>query len=223
MYQLLSYPIKKSDPVWPGNPAYDFEATNEIDRGNACNTYIIHIFNHNGTHFDAPRHYNNKGPRIAELQPEKFIYEKPLILDIPKGAREKVYAEDLKPYENGIAGCDLLFIRTGFQEKRVTDEKLYCNSGPAISSECAIYLMEHFRRSLKAVALDFLSLACPEDTKDGDLAHQHMLGMFDDDGYICIIEDCNLKELPKEIKRAYAVPLMFVGIDSAPVTFVAEV
>ena len=57
---------------------------------------------------------------------------------------------------------------------------------------------------------------------DGDLAHQIMLGMYQP-GYICIVEDINMEELPEGfLKQAAAVPLIIVGIDSCPVTMWAE-
>ena len=75
---------------------------------------------------------------------------------------------------------------------------------------------------LKAVALDFVSLASYSDTEDGDLAHQIMLGMYHD-RYICIIEDVNMEGLPPGfLKNAAAVPLIIEGIDSSPVTMWAE-
>lgn len=57
------------------------------------------------------------------------------------------------------------------------------------------YLRENFP-NLKAIGLDFVSLASYSDGKDGDLAHQIMLGMYQP-GYICIVEDINMEELPE--------------------------
>lgn len=49
-----------------------------------------------------------------------------------------------------------------------------------------------------------------------------MLGMYQP-GYICIVEDINMEELPEGfLKQAAAVPLIIVGIDSCPVTMWAE-
>ena len=68
----------------------------------------------------------------------------------------------------------------------------------------------------------FLSLATPhDDSGDGVLAHQIMLGKFQP-GYICIIEDVDMTRLPSKISAAAAVPLFLEGIDSGPVTMWAE-
>ena len=70
--------------------------------------------------------------------------------------------------------------------------------------------------------MDFVSLASYSDTTDGDLSHQHMLGMYKN-GFICIIEDVNMKNIPSGfLKKAAAIPLFLEGIDSSPVTMWAE-
>ena len=63
---------------------------------------------------DAPLHFNPKGAAVKDLPIEEFLYENPLLVDIPKGAGEKIYTEDLRPYEQEIKGRDLLMIRRGF-------------------------------------------------------------------------------------------------------------
>ena len=222
MRQLISYPISSGMPGWPGNPTYSFTPFDSMDRGMADNTYTVTLFNHFGTHFDAPRHFTADGPRITELPFDVFFYHAPLLLDIPKGSREKVEPEDLEPYEERIAACDLLMIRTGYAQVRRDDPEEYSHNSPAVSSRAAQYLRDRFTGTLKAVALDFLSLATPhDDSGDGVLAHQIMLGKFQP-GYICIIEDVDMSELPDRIRAAAAIPLFLEGIDSGPVTMWAE-
>jgi kynurenine formamidase len=180
------------------------------------------MFEHGGTHIDAPNHYVTNGKKIAELPVEDFIYHSPLLLDIPKEATEKVTKEDLLPYAAKIAECDLLLIRTGFFLKRVTDQSLYEEAGPSVSSLAAKYLVENFGGKMKAIALDFISLSCPKDTKDGNLAHQYLLGGKQKD-HICIIEDVNLGNYPQgKVTRVSAIPLFMEVVDSSPVTMFVE-
>lgn len=221
MYRLISYPITQDGPTWPGNPTMSLTPKTQISKGNLANTCTIHLFNHYGTHFDAPRHFNEAGLPIAELPLEQFLYQAPLLLEIPKGALEKVEPADLEPFAAQIAACDLLLLRTGFQKARESDRDSYESKGPAVSSRTAKYLLDHYR-NLKAIALDFVSLACYADQEDGDLAHQYMLGKFHDH-FICIIEDVNMAGLPAgKFKSAAAVPLMIQGVDSCPVTMWVE-
>ena len=227
MWKMLSYPVEDTGINWPGCPSYSHRNVVSLAEGASCNTSMISVFNHFGTHIDAPNHYNANGPQLSEVPFfERFIYEKPLVLDIAKGADEKIMPEDLEPFRKQLEKCDLLCIRTGFWKVRDQDKELYNHHGPAVSAAAAKYLMDNFCGQIKSVAVDFLSLACPDDTTDGDEAHRYLLGVHHN-GYMMIIEDCNLGVLPEhpaegEIRRIYAIPLRFCGVDSGPVTVFAE-
>ena len=221
MYQILSYPIKKGQPTWPGNPAFSLEPHTSIAGGDTANTCTIHLFNHYGTHLDGPMHFYGKGIPLDQVPFGQFFFHKPLLLDIPKEPGAKLMPEDLIPHREDVKDADLLLIRTGFSKYRREKPDLYENNGPAVSSRLARYLQDNMSH-LKALALDFVSLASDSGTKDGDLAHQIMLGMYHN-RYICIIEDVNMEGLPSGfLKNAAAVPLIIEGIDSSPVTMWAE-
>lgn len=221
MYQILSYPIKEGQPTWPGNPTFGLEPHTSIAGGDTANTCTIRLFNHYGTHLDGPMHFYGKGISLDQVPFERFFFHKPLLIDIPKEPGEKLMPEDLIPHREDAKDADLLLIRTGFSKYRREQPDVYENNGPAVSSRLARYLQDHMGH-LKAVALDFVSLASYSDTEDGDLAHQIMLGMYHD-RYICIIEDVNMEGLPPGfLKNAAAVPLIIEGIDSSPVTMWAE-
>ena len=221
MYQILSYPIKKGQPTWPGNPAFSLEPHTSIAGGDTANTCTIHLFNHYGTHLDGPMHFYGKGITQYQVHFGQFFFHNPLLLDIPKEPGAKLMPEDLIPHREDVKDADLLLIRTGFSKYRREKPDLYENNGPAVSSRLARYLQDNMSH-LKALALDFVSLASYSDTKDGDLAHQIMLGMYHN-RYICIIEDVNMEGLPSGfLKNAAAVPLIIEGIDSSPVTMWAE-
>ena len=221
MFQILSYPIKKGQHTWPGNPAFCLEPHTSIAGGDTANTCTIHLFNHYGTHLDGPMHFYGKGIPLDQVPFGQFFFHKPLLLDIPKEPGAKLMPEDLIPHREDVKDADLLLIRTGFSKYRREKPDLYENNGPAVSSRLARYLQDNMSH-LKALALDFVSLASYSDTKDGDLAHQIMLGMYHN-RYICIIEDVNMEGLPSGfLKNAAAVPLIIEGIDSSPVTMWAE-
>ena len=160
---------------------------------------------------------------LADTVRKAFIIAKsgrpgPVLVDIPKGAGEKIYTEDLRPYEQEIKGRDLLMIRTGFSRVRAENPQVYAQNGPALCSDAAKYLMENYADQLKAVALDFISLASYSDCVDGDLSHQYLCGKFHP-GHICIIEDVNMEGLSQEqLVYAEALPLFLEGVDSSPVT-----
>ena len=221
MYKLISYPIREGDAVWPESFTVALKPCNSMSGGNLNNTFIFEMNNHFGTHIDAPRHFVADGAHIAELPLDRFIFERPLLVDIPKESMEKIEARELAEFSDKIAGCDLLMIRTGFSKYRASDAETYAQRGPAVSSGAAIYLLDNFD-GLKALAIDTLSLASYSDAQDGTLAHQYMLGMHHDH-FACIIEDVDMRNLePDKISRVFAMPLFIEGLDSAPVTMFAE-
>jgi kynurenine formamidase len=222
MFKMLSYPIRENDAVWPDNFTVALKSFNSMDKGDPCNTFIFEMNNHFGTHIDAPRHFIADGVQVAELPLERFIFECPLLLDIPKSSFEKIQKEDLIPFAEIIAGCDLLMIRTGFSKYRDSNRESYTRQNPSMSSGGAKYLMDNFP-NIKALALDTLSLASFSDPQDGDLAHQYILGKYHD-RFVCIIEDVDLSGLvSNNIVRVFAVPLFIKGLDSSPVTMFAEI
>lgn len=222
MYKRLSYPLGKNAPGFPNSYTIDIEQSTSISKGDAYNSAIIHVFNHFGSHFDSSKHFNDKGPTITDLPLERFVYEKPLLVDIPKGFRELIEADDLKPYGAQIEQADALFIRTGNGAYRFTDSKRYSEEGVAFSNEAAKYLVTNFK-NLKAVGFDFISLGSPVH---GDLivsAHRHILGNFTDN-FIGVIEDIDLSDLDAaKLKKVICLPLFITGIDGAPVSVLAEI
>ncbi|HDX1103996.1 TPA: cyclase family protein [Pasteurella multocida] len=220
-YQLLSYPLDIKDPGFPGEPTLTFESSTSIAEGDVYNSAIIHLFNHFGTHFDAPKHFNPNGLSISELPLSTFIYEKLLLVDIPKAPGTLIEPEDLAPYLTQMQQADSLFIRTGLEQLRQTDPQQYAANGGAVSIQAAKYLIDHASH-LKAIGFDFISLASPANPEHGVEAHQVMLGMYKP-AFICIIEDMKLSQVNSEtLMRVLAMPLLVKGIDSAQVTVLAE-
>lgn len=220
-YQYLSYPLDVNDPGFPGEPTLTLETCTSTDNGDVYNSSKIHLFNHFGTHFDAPRHFNPQGVAITQLPLDQFIYNKPLLLDIPKNTGEMIEPEDLQEYLASIQQADFLIIRTGLEKVRSQNPQEYAVNGSAVSIQAAQYLIDN-AANLKAIGFDFISLASPAHPEHGVKAHQIMLGMFSEN-FICIIEDMQLAHINKTVlQRVFALPLRVKGIDSSQVTVLAE-
>ncbi len=218
MRKLFSHPLDPAVLGWPGDPTFIAEPYSKIAEGAVANTFILHIFNHFGTHMDAPKHYNDNGKMTIDFPLDTFFFEKPLLLDIPKGRAEKVMRADLEPFAEKLADCDFLFVRTGFEKMRTVDPLLYQNEGPAMSSEACRYLIENYRGRLRGLAVDFLSLASPLDTVDGGEAHRFLCSNYYQEN-IFIVEDAHMAELDAlRLKSAVVIPLFMAGVDSSPVT-----
>ena len=220
----ISYPIRSDAPGWPGNEIFEIEHVRSMAKGDVNNSCIFRMHEHYGTHMDAPFHFNNNGPKMAELPFDWFFSEKPLLLDIPKGSYELLEPEDFEPYAEQIAAADFLMIRTGFGRYRNTEPKKYQMESPAISPAGCAYLVKEFGGTLKTVCLDVQSLGNASDTSGAGVeAHRWMLGSYTDN-FICVIEDANLMDVPTSgLRAAASVPLMLTGVDSGPVTAWVEI
>lgn len=222
MYLCLSHKLTLKDSAFPGAPTmklFPFEVIGE--EGAACNTYRIELFNHFGTHMDGPEHFAPGKKQLWEMELETFISESPLLLDIPKGEGEGVLPEDLLPFDEALKKADMLFIRSGFESVRYSDNSRYSARGPSVSAAAARLIVDRWP-NLKAIGLDWISATSPLNIEDGIKAHQTLLG-YHGDKPVLIIEDIALSRVGKgTLEKVFVMPLMVEGIDSAPVTILAQ-
>ena len=217
----LSHEIRSEDPGWPGNPTYSWEQVSSIADGAVANFGVLHLGDHFGSHLDAPNHFNPDGPRVADVPLERFVYDRPRLVDIPKGDRELVTRGELEAHDATVRDADLLLIRTGWGAVRSTEPERYAAEGPGVSAEACEYLTG--QPGLKAIALDCISLAAYRRLEpDGIVAHQILCGVGRRDRFVIIIEDVDLAAYPAQPRRVYAIPLFPEGADSSPCTVFAE-
>ena len=222
MYRRLSYTLNVRYHAFPGAPTMRIEPFESMQKGDRLNTYNVTLFNHFGTHMDGPNHFNGQGRQLYELELSTFIFEKPLLVDIPKGRGELVEPEELMRFDEAIRAADLLLVRSGFSAMRASDNRAYSEEGPAISARAAELIVERYQ-NLKAVGMDWISLSSPLHLEDGIRAHQIMLGKTGAEP-VLIIEDIDLSGLdPDTLETVFALPLFIEGIDSAPVTILAKI
>ena len=222
MYRRLSYTLNVRDHAFPGAPTMRIEPFESMQKGDRLNTYNVTLFNHFGTHMDGPNHFNGQGRQLYELELSTFMFEKPLLVDIPKGRGELVEPEELMRFDEAIRAADLLLVRSGFSAMRASDNRAYSEEGPAISARAAELIVERYQ-NLKAVGMDWISLSSPLHLEDGIRAHQIMLGKTGAEP-VLIIEDIDLSGLdPDTLETVFALPLFIEGIDSAPVTILAKI
>jgi len=75
----LSYDISEKDPIFTGNPKNKIELVNSLQK-DGVETHMIHLFTHNGTHIDLPRHYIG-GKDITSYPINRFIFNRVQITD----------------------------------------------------------------------------------------------------------------------------------------------
>jgi len=143
-----------------------------------------------------------------------------MLVDVPKQDRELVSREELEAHDERLRNSDIVMIRTGWSDVRDPDPIRYAAEGPGVSPEACEYLSA--LPELKAVGLDFISLAAYRKIDpEGILAHQILCGVGRD-RYVIIVEDIDLSAYPSNAHRVYAIPLFPEGADSSPCTVFAE-
>uniref|UniRef100_A0A7J3V0P2 Cyclase family protein n=1 Tax=Candidatus Methanosuratincola petrocarbonis (ex Vanwonterghem et al. 2016) TaxID=1867261 RepID=A0A7J3V0P2_9CREN len=185
------------------------------------NTSFVKFFAHTGTHIDTPFHIDGAGSDLGAFVLEDFVFEQPLLLEIPKTDRAKITRADLLPYEKCLAQADLLLVYTGFSRFRSTDPDRYINNQPGFTVEAAEYLMQFSR--LRCVAIDLMGI---ENIAEGRAATPpfpvHRAFLLKRKKFL-ILEDANLAPLVgRTLKRAFLIPIMLPGVEAMPVTAFAE-
>jgi arylformamidase len=182
---------------------------------------LITIFSHFGSHIDAPSHHIDRGAGICDLDLDFYIYDQPLLVDIPKGEVEMVEAEDLAPFASQMEPCDGLFIRTGWSSKRAHQPVLYAERGPAISSGAAEYIMKQCPK-LRGVGMDSISIGSPLGLDEAIAAHEIFAGKRGYQPGVILIEDIHLNVEADRLVRVFALPLFMTKLEGSPCTVVAQ-
>ncbi|MEG5059758.1 cyclase family protein [Microcoleus sp. A2-C5] len=68
----LSHAIHPNIPIWPGDPATEFETVSEIDK----NGYFLRKFSmgeHSGTHINAPNTFDSAGASVDSYAPQSLV------------------------------------------------------------------------------------------------------------------------------------------------------
>lgn len=215
----LSYNISVDTPLYPETPPVVIEKVKEISKGNSCNTSLITLSNHAGTHVDTPRHFFDSGRTASEYSIEELVFQKPLIVDCPKKDNEVIKIDDFKSSMN-FNDVDMLLIRTGFYKYRKDDIHAYCYKNPYLSPKTAEWI-RNTHPKIKAIGIDCISIASYEERKIGKEVHKILL---DSDKFksspVLIIEDLNLPYKVKKLDELIISPVFIEGIDSAPCTVI---
>ena len=137
---VLSYPLTVITPAPGGRPALKIEIDETLDMGLPGNTYYYTVWNHAGTHIDAPAHMLSSGKPITAYSFDHFVFERPVLADVPKQDDQLIVPEDLAPHEVVLKNCDLLLLRTTFSRYRKADPERYRDRSPGLSADVARYL-----------------------------------------------------------------------------------
>lgn len=86
----LTHTYDSDFPTWDGKPGITMRQVKEFGR-DMSNLFHLSIYEHTGTHVDAPLHFSADGPSLSELDPQKLLC--PLcVIDISAKARDDANA-----------------------------------------------------------------------------------------------------------------------------------
>jgi len=224
MFLELSHELTEGIPVYPGSPVERFLPCSRMAAGGFVNASQITHYLHNGTHVDAPFHFDPHGKTIDELPIEDFVYHHPLLIDRQLSRSQLLTVEDLQAYGRDLYSADILMIYTGYGDLR-DQAAVYVDDFPAVSAEAAKFIRTELL-SVKAVAIDTLSIeSATQASKHNFKVHKTFLdGNLYRTRPLLIYEDVNLGIMVgKNIVHIYAFPLRLKGLEASPVTMVAEI
>lgn len=224
--RLLSYELAGATPTYMDNPPVELEQVSSIEDGDIANWFSLKTINHNGTHVDAPWHFNQQGVRLDQLLPGSFFFSEARVIDVPKAAGELIRDEDLRLHRHVIDGSDLLLVRTGFGARHRNDpSRVYGQQGPGFAESAGVYFRQF--AALRAVGMDLISAGAPGHPAEGQAFHQVALGAWAPPGaqnpFVLLIEDCRLEEdlAGADLQFVIMSPLIIKPSDGAPVTMFA--
>lgn len=223
----LSYTLGEAIPKWPTNPSERYVFELSARRGDICNASSVFHHIHNGTHVDAPRHFDPAGRAISELPIEDFYYTRPCVLDVPKKRGERISLGDIESHRLEIGDCDILFLHTGYCRLRAARPEEYVREFPSIAPDAARRLRDGFP-NLKAIALDTISVDdASTAAAEGFPAHHCLLDTDAEHSgrTLLLYEDVNVGRLlgVRGIRAICAFPVRWEGLEGAPVSMVAIV
>ncbi len=197
----ISRPLHTGAPNWPGDLPTDFRLGMRIAEGKPCNLGQLRLSVHNGTHADAPFHYNDQGLKIDELPPDLFIGPARVIDARGHAAFTVQLFDGINPAE--LAATPRVLFRTDVWLDRDT----FPTQWPLLAPGLPRWLADH---GVRLIGLDLPSV---DPLTNTDMAIHHQL----DAANVLIIESLDLREVPAGVYELIALPLKLRGADGSPV------
>ncbi len=198
----ISRALSRELVSWPGDTAFRFALSWKMAAGASVNVGAIEMSTHNGTHADAPFHFEAEGATIDQM-PLAFFVGTARVLDVTGLVRPEIAVTDL---EAALADDELpprLLLRTGAWPEGAPFPEII----PVIAHDVAVWLKA---RGVKLLGLDLPSVDAI-DSKD--LPNHHALATAG----IAILENLNLETIEAGDYQLAALPLKIEGGDAAPV------
>ena len=196
---------------WPGDTRFHFELKWEMAEGATVNVGAVNMGVHNGTHVDAPFHFDPRGETI-ERMPLDIYFGDAVVIDLTKifsdagnqaERARQIRVADLDGVSAAIEQTHRVLLKTGVWK----DSKTFPDWIPVIAPDVAAWLQE---RRVKLLGFDLPSV---DSIEAKILLNHHALAA----AQIVIVESLDLSEVAAGIYHFSALPLKIAGGDAAPV------
>ncbi len=216
---FLSHALDVDTPGYGGSQGFSKRVLSAIKDNASSNSTEMTLTSHVGTHVDAPFHFSDQGDTTDQFPADFWVCSRPCLVDLPTDAGALIDAGawcDAVPTD-----CDLLLIKTGFENLRA--DPVYWSANPGLTPALGRFFRTH-RPALKMVGFDFLSLTSYCHRPIGREAHRAFLAPAPDCGRaLVIIEDMKLSPLIESPREVIVAPLRIRGGDGGPATVIAKV
>ena len=199
----ISRPLFNGLAPWPGDTAFHFELKWKMAEGATVNVGAVTMGVHNGSHADAPFHFQQGADPIERMSLETYFGDA-VVVDLTNqfknGARREITVADLGPVADS---APRVLLKTGVWK----DSKIFPAWIPVIANGVPKWLEGH---NVKLLGLDLPSV----DTIEAKvLVNHHALAAAN----IAIVESLDLSEVEAGTYHFSALPLRINGGDAAPV------
>jgi arylformamidase len=193
----ISPPVSPDTPVFPGDEPYSLRWTARLGPGCPVNLSSVSASPHVGAHADAPLHYANDAPSIAEVELAPYLGPCRVIhaFDVPL-----VQPEHVRPFLADLPPRVLL--RTCRQADRIWRDDF-----PAYAPETLHLLADH---GVLLVGIDTQSV----DPASSKLLSAHQILLTRN---LRVLENLVLDDVPPGDYELIALPLRWVGACASPV------
>ena len=199
----ISRPLFNGLAPWPGDTAFHFELKWKMAEGATVNVGAVTMGVHNGSHADAPFHFQPGADTIERISLETYLGEA-VVVDLTNrfegGEKREITIADLG---SAVDSAPRILLKTGVWK----DSKKFPEWIPVIASDVPNCLGE---RKVKLLGLDLPSVD-PIEAKV--LVNHHALAAAN----IAIVESLDLSEVEAGTYHFSALPLRINGGDAAPV------
>jgi arylformamidase len=207
----ISRALSEELAPWPGDTPFRFELKWKMAEGATVNVGAINMGVHNGTHADAPFHFDESGDPIERMPLDAYVGAA-VVIDLTKlfaktgnelDRTREIGVADLESFSASLEQAPRLLLKTGVWK----DSKVFPDWIPVIASDVPEWLG---KRKVKLLGLDLPSVDAIEAKK---LTNHYALAA----ARVAIVESLDLSEVEAGIYHFSGLPLKIAGGDAGPV------